>query len=141
MEATTVDTTSEVEAIISEEHCRFRPIYVVGVWEDEREEKRATVATHMPSGSFERGREYDLQSGPDRLTPELTYVWPKCMTDHSFLHKAEIDGYKTRTVKHHPRIISVWPFLRKFRSHSDHRITSKCIIPLPFAVKSDVIQN
>lgn len=118
----------------------FQPIYVMGVWEDEREEQRVTVAIHMPSGSFERPREFDLQVIEDGNALELTYVWPKCMTDPLYLHKAEIDLDKTGAFKQHPRVLSFRPFLRKLRARSDHSIASKCVIKLPFTVKAEIAQ-
>ncbi len=31
----------------------FKPVYIIGEWEDHREEQRVTVTILMPNGSFE----------------------------------------------------------------------------------------
>ncbi len=114
----------------------FKPIYIIGEWEDEREERRVTVAILMPSGSFETPRDHDLKVTDDGLCLELTVVWPRCMTDLFFLHKSEIDTDSKKYMQH-PRVLSFRPFLRRLRSKADQKITSTCSIPLPIQVNTD----
>ena len=99
----------------------FKPIYIVGEWEDEREERRVTVAILMPSGSFETPRDHGLNVTDDGLCLELTVVWPRCMTDLFFLHKSEIDT-DSKKFEQHPRVLSFRPFLRRLRSKADKKL-------------------
>ena len=122
----------------ADEPRQFQPIYIVGEWEDDREEQRVTIAILMPSGSFERSKDHDIKVTDDGMALEITYVWPQCMTDLLFLHKAELEGDEKKSFQHHPRLLGFRPFLRKLRSKSDHKITSTCSIPLPFPVKNDI---
>ncbi len=82
----------------------------------------------MPSGSFETLRDHDLRVSDDGLSLELSVTWPRSMTDLKFLHKSEID-FDPKKFKHHPRVLSFRPYLRKLRTKADHKITSICKIP------------
>ena len=128
---------TEVELSSNSDELRtFQPIFLICVWKDEREEQRVTVAIHNPSGSFELPREHNLQLIRDGTALELTCIWPKCMTDPLYLHKAEIE--KDSAFNQHPRVLPFRPFLRKLCARSDHSISSKCVIELPFAVKPEI---
>ena len=54
----------------------FVPIHIIFEWEDEREERCVTVATLMPSGSFETPRDHELRVSDDRNNLGVTVVWP-----------------------------------------------------------------
>ena len=115
----------------------FKPLYIIGEWEDEREERRVTVPILMLSGSFETPRDHDLRVSDGGNNLEVTVMWPRCMTDFLYLYKFEID-VDQKAYEHHPRVLSFRPYLRKLRSKADHKITSKCSIPLPIQVKPDI---
>ena len=115
----------------------FKPIYIIGEWENEREERCVTVAILMPSGSFETPRDHDLRVSDDGNNLEVIVMWPRCMTNFLYLHKFKID-VDQKAYEHHPRVLSFRPYLRKLRSKADHKITSKCSIPLPIQVKPDI---
>ena len=129
-------------ALYDEKDCQIdlttsKPIYIVGEWEDEREERRITVAILMPSGSFETPWDHDFKVSDDGMSLDLTVVWTRSMTDMFFLHKSEIDQDR-KTYEHHPRVLSFRPYLPRLRSKADQKITSTCAIPLPIQVKSDI---
>ena len=81
----------------------FKPIYLIGEWEDRREEQRVTVAVLMPSGSFENLRDHDLKVSDDGMSLQLTVTWTRSMTDLNFLHKSEIDS-DPKIFEHHPGV-------------------------------------
>ena len=139
---TTGSKVSHHQALYDEKDCQidlttFKPIYIIGEWEDEREERRVTVAILMPSGSFETPRDHDFKVSDDGMSLDLTVVWPRSMTDMFFLHKSEIDQ-DCKTYEHHPRLLSFRPYLRRLRSKADQKINSTCAIPLPTQVKPDI---
>ena len=115
----------------------FKPIYIIGEWEDEREEQRATVPILMPSGSFETPRDHDLRVSGNGNNLEVIVMWPRYMTDFLYLQKFEID-VDQKAYEHHPRELPFRPYLRKLRSNADHKINSKCSISLPIQVKPDI---
>lgn len=131
------DSVAGDDKSLSMETNTFKPIYIVGELEDQREEQRVTVAILMPSGSFENHRDHDLKVSDDGMSLELCVTWPRSMTDLSFLHKSEID-LDPKTFEYHPRVLSYRPYLRKLRSKADHKVTSTCAIPLPIQVKRDI---
>lgn len=115
----------------------FKPIYIIGEREDQREEQRVTVAILMPSGSLEEARDHILNVSDDGRSLELTVTWPRSMTDLFFLHKSEVDS-DPKKYEQHPRVLSFRPYLRRLRTKADHKITSTCHIPLPIEVKRDI---
>ena len=124
------------ENLMQNEQNNFKPIYIIGEWEDQREEQRVTVAILKPSGSFETTRDHDLRVSDDGLSLELSVTWPQSMTDLNFLHRSKID-FDSKQFEQHLRVLSFRPYLRKLRTKADDKINSTCKIPLPIQVKRD----
>ncbi len=57
----TADSNICDENLLQAESNTFKAIYIIGECEDQREEKRITVAIILPYGSFENPRELDLK--------------------------------------------------------------------------------
>lgn len=85
------------------------------------------------------GRDHDLCFIDNDAALDRAFEWSQCMTDLRYLHKTEIGNDKPDTFQQHPRMLSFRQFLRKLRTKSDQQLTIKCVIKLPFVVKSDIV--
>ena len=66
---------------------QFKPIHIIGEWENERWKKRITVAILMPSGIGTVTNDQDVRvvQGGNQL--EFSVKWPRSMTDPDYLHQ------------------------------------------------------
>lgn len=115
----------------------FKFIYIIDEWEDEREDRGVKVAILMPSGSCETPCDHFLRVSDNGKYSEVTFMWHRCMANFLYLHKFKIEVDR-KAYEHEPRVLSFRLYLRKLLSKVDHKITSKCSIPLPIQVKQDI---
>ena len=116
----------------------FKPIYILGSWENEDEEMRVSVAILMPSGTMEKAGDHDLKVIDNGFSLEVSVAWPRAMTDISYLHKTWIDSDGSGSLKTHPRVLSFRPFLRRLRRNGSEKIMSSYKTSLPCQVKTDL---
>ena len=102
------ESLSDVDTKILEEAREFMPIFIIGVWEDEREEQRVSVAIHLPSGLLERPQNCEVRVSDNGLALQLTVMWPKCMTDMLYLHKNWLDEDRKAFINHPVFYHALW---------------------------------
>ena len=132
-----VKTESSVHSVDTDDMHIFKPPYVMGVWENDDEDKRVSVAILIPSGSLTRNKDHFVRVIDDGETLEIGVIWPRALTDVFYLHRSWTHG-EEKMAERDPRIISFRSFLRRLRNHTDEAITSTARISLPFKVKCDI---
>eukprot|EP00171_Calliarthron_tuberculosum_P005918 IDg5918t1 len=115
----------------------FCPIYIMGEWESDEEDKRVSIAILMPTGLCNRSKDHDVRVVNDGRSLELTVVWPRAMTDMAYLHKFWLRK-DAGFLHNHPRLISFRAFLRRLRTTSEQPIISTFQLELPFKVKTEL---
>eukprot|EP00171_Calliarthron_tuberculosum_P021333 IDg21333t1 len=71
------------------------------------------------------------------MSLDLAVVWPGVLTDSILLHKSWFDS-DAKFMKNHPRVIAFRCFLRRLRTSNEEQVVSRCVIPLPFRVKTEL---
>ena len=115
----------------------FKPLFVLGVWKNESEDKRISIAILMPSGTCVRKKDHSIAVVGDGMFLEVSVIWPKALCDLEYLHKHWLQNDST-FLSNNPRLTSFRTFLRRLRKTKDQPIQSTCRIKLPFQVKSEL---
>ena len=115
----------------------FKPLYVIGDWENESEDKRVSIAILMPSGTCMRRKDHSVSVVGDGMYLEISVVWPMALCDLEYLHKHWLQNDQ-KFLNNNPRLTSFRTFLRRLRKTKDQPIISTCRIKLPFCVKSEL---
>lgn len=116
----------------------FKPPYTMGQWENDKWEKRISVAILMPSGTCNSTSDHDVRVVDDGKALEVSVKWPRSLTDPNFLHSIWTnDSSETTRIEGATRAASFRPFIRSLRNNSSQAIVSRYKIILPTTVKTD----
>eukprot|EP00171_Calliarthron_tuberculosum_P013856 IDg13856t1 len=127
------DDESETDDMLT-----FKPIYTMGIWESRSEDRRVSIAIHLPSGMCTSSKDHSVRVSDDGMFLEISAVWPEVLTDTELLHKTWIEDGNSTVHVDSPRVISFRAMLRKLRKSSSQDVVSHCKIALPFKVKSEL---
>ena len=94
------ESSSSSKSVADNDMTTFRPIYVIGEWEDENEDKRISLAVLMPSGLCTRKKDHDVRVISGSRSIEISVVWPQAMTDMVYLHKSWLNADNTFLCNH-----------------------------------------
>lgn len=122
-----------------DEFLHFSPVYSIGAWEDEKWEKKISVAILLPTGTVRNTSDHKVEIVDGGKAIKISLQWPKAMAEPKVLYRSWLpsDDEKKR-VEGSVRARAFRPLLLSLRSNTTEPIISTCKIPLPTAVKADI---